>query len=149
VIKEADSAGGSFKRLTVYRELAASHAGLLFDGYQKAANGNELDRVFLPREGVPFDTNQLREFSAAYTATMRDMRSAGVASLHTGIPLWLLPDRSALINRRFNGRDITRRLLFLMNVSAMVSASRAWLFSFCLICCVHSTTLLLFWTAER
>jgi hypothetical protein len=72
----------------VYKELAASHAGLLFDGYRQAATRNELNRVFFPREGGPFNegNGQLRRFSAAYTSTMRDMRSAGVASLHTGIP---------------------------------------------------------------
>jgi hypothetical protein len=125
VIREAVSAGEQFRRPIVYRELAASHAGLLFQGYLTAAASDELDRVFFPREGGPFNVGngQLQRFSAAYTGTMRDMRSAGVASLHTGVPLWMLPERRGLINQRFNGRDITRRLPFLMNVSAPVPGS--------------------------
>jgi hypothetical protein len=97
----------------------------VFEGYQRAAACNELNHVFFPREDGPFigGSCHLLKFSAAYTKNMRDMRSAGVASLHTGIPLWLLPERSSLklINMQFNGKDIISWVPFLLNVSAPLS----------------------------
>ncbi|KAF6252278.1 P-loop containing nucleoside triphosphate hydrolase protein [Scenedesmus sp. NREL 46B-D3] len=59
VTKEAGAAGGGFQRPKVYRELANSHAGLLFDGYKRAADLDELDRVFFPRAGGPFNEGDM------------------------------------------------------------------------------------------
>lgn len=90
-----------------YRALASSHAGLLFDGYKKAAELNELDRVF-KMEGInggqPFNDNQIVQFSEAYSGTMRDMRSTGVAALTCGFPVYLIGDKQSVIRTHCNNR---------------------------------------------
>jgi hypothetical protein len=103
----------------VFRQLADSHAGLLFEGYQRSCNPiiDRLHRVFLPRVGDPLGPHRLRDFSEAYTGTIHDMASCGVAAMHTGIPLWNMEDKSRLIAQIFKTRDTTKRLPFLMNVS--------------------------------
>lgn len=112
VINQNAAAGAQNPR--AYRQLADGHAGLLYDGYQKAMQNDDLERVFLPRGAQPFQT--LLQFSAAYTGTMRDMRSCGVAALHTGLPLYLLKEKAHLIPPGFKAKNFTGRLPFLMKV---------------------------------
>jgi hypothetical protein len=103
-VKEGDAEQDAH-RPKAYRELAESHAGLLFDGYETAKKmdrdkGNqenqELYRVFLPqpRGGgsapQPFADGDIMGFSRAYTGTMRDMRTNGVAALSFGVPVYEL-----------------------------------------------------------
>lgn len=97
------------KTSAAYRALAASHAGLLFDGYKKAADNGEVDRVFLPRSAAPFGPNDVVQFSEAYSGTMRDMRTCGVAALHCGIPVYLLKKKQALINSHFPNTFVVKR----------------------------------------
>lgn len=94
---DANQAG---KAALAYRALASSHAGLLFDGYKKAAELNELDKVF-KMEGInggqPFNDNQIVQFSEAYSGTMRDMCTTGVAALTCGFPVYLIGGKQSVI----------------------------------------------------
>jgi hypothetical protein len=49
---------------------------------------------------------------------MRDMQSCGIASIHTGIPLWLLRDRRQLLQKAFQGNSFLHSLYRLIEVSS-------------------------------
>lgn len=113
--KNSVNPNDSFKRPKAYRELATSHAGLLFDGYQRAQLLEQVDRVFKPRKET-FKSNELLAFSAAYTGTIRDMCSCGIAALHTGLPLSKLVEKKNLISREFNTNSFIERTPYVIKV---------------------------------
>jgi hypothetical protein len=115
---QRQAGNGQAQGPAAYRHLADSHAGLLLDGYLKAVQRNELERVFVPRANGPFAAGQLLAFSQAYTGTMRDMRSCGVAAIYTGLPIWILRQKASLVNREFKFRNFNTRAQNLMRVRA-------------------------------
>lgn len=98
-----------------YTDMAESHAGLLFDGYQRAKTLDNLERVFKP-SGRIYRDNELLAFTAAYTGTIRDMCSCGVAALHTGLPLSQLVNKKHLVSREFNTGGFIERTPYLIKV---------------------------------
>lgn len=51
-----------------------------------------------------------------HTGTMRDMRSYGVASMHTGLPLWVLAQTASLVPKEFQGSDFSKGVPQLIQV---------------------------------
>jgi hypothetical protein len=104
---------------------------MLHEGYMRAVQRNDLDRVFVPRTNGPFGAAQLIAFSQAYTGTMRDMRSCGVAAIYTGLPLWRLREKASLVSREFQGQNFTRRTKYLMRVRAIICSSTGIVICWC------------------
>lgn len=100
--------------------MAAEQCGRLFDGYQKAVQTGQLNRVFSVingADGNPMMCNNVDEFADTYTATMRDMRSCGVAAVHSGFPLWQLLEKSKFVDSQFRVADFKESVPGLMKVS--------------------------------
>ena len=89
---------------------------MLLDGYQKAFQGHELERVFLVTPDTPQTLATAAAFSEAFTGTMRDMQSCGIASIHTGVPLWMLKEKRALVQQTFQGTGFLASVCRLVEV---------------------------------
>ena len=103
-------------RRKAFGALVDTQAEVLFDGYQKAKQATELDRVFLVTEATK-NLQTTTAFSEAFTGTMRDMQSCGIASNHTGIPLWKLRENKSVLKQAFQGDGFVQSLGVLIEVS--------------------------------
>lgn len=113
VPSQANQSGGP-QTPQAYRQLADVHASQLFDGYQRAMQMGDLNRVFLTRGTQPFQT--VLEFSAAYTGNLSDMRGCGVAALYTGLPRYLLHNEAHLTPAALKAGNFARRVPSLIKV---------------------------------
>lgn len=108
-----------------YTLMADEQVERVFDGYEKAQKENQLDRVFRPvtaATGTVAATSINQEgFAKQYVTAIRDMRSAGVAAVHSGCPIWKLDEKHKWVGKEFNGTG------FKESVPGLVNASICWL----------------------
>ena len=80
---------------------------MLYEEYKKAMDDGDVNTVF----NAPAEPNDLRDgdkgdkFKKYFTGTMRDMMSGGAASLHSGLPLWLLKRKKHNIKHELGSRS--------------------------------------------
>eukprot|EP00965_Chrysotila_dentata_P141716 4683365-Pleurochrysis_carterae.AAC.1 len=99
VVTDPTDGKGNVRKVSAFEALGGRQAKILFDAFEYAREGiagtspNDHARIFnleqLPKDGqgrsiLPKDKS---EFAKAFTGTMRDMFSCGVATLHGGFPL--------------------------------------------------------------
>lgn len=105
--------------------MATEQVGLLYDGYQRAQRNDTLTRVFRDvtgPDGAMRVCNSQLDFAEAYTATIRDMRSCGVAAVHSGLPIWRLIDKANHVDSQFKIKD------FIKAVPGLIKASEtSWI----------------------
>jgi len=88
----------------VFCALQGKISDMLYEEYKKAMDNGDVNTVF----NAPAEPNDLRngdKFKKYFTGTMRDMMSCGAASLHSGLPLWLLKRKKHNIKHELGSRS--------------------------------------------
>lgn len=103
--------------LKAFEQMAVNQAKLLYEGNQKA---NMLQTGSCVEANCPhhdiISVDSLEAFREVYTGTIGDMMSCGIASMLTGLPLWLLGQDTALIPQDFKAVTFQEQVPTLMKV---------------------------------
>lgn len=86
---------------STFAALQGQISNMIHQEYLEAKNSGRVEKVFNAPED-PDDLDRPEKFQRHFTGTMRDMMSCGAASIHSGLPLWLLKRNKANIRYELN-----------------------------------------------